>query len=137
MRRHYLEEHELDDGEFQERFIDHLPSHWTVCSLTMDPTNNDLYVTRMRATEAPLFVKLPLDRFQNRGARCSQLLYEDAAAELREIIRLSDETIHSGKKYVEQHDVSDWWSTRMQLDQRLQQLLERMENDWFSGFRVM
>ncbi|KAF7730176.1 hypothetical protein EC973_002784 [Apophysomyces ossiformis] len=131
----YRGEHRLDSSSFQETFVDILPESWTVCSVTMDPHNNDLYISRMRSKETPFVVKLPLDRVIHRQTTHEVLQYNDAVTEIRDIIRLSDETIHGGKKNLDQQEINDWWMTRMQLDRRLKKLLERIENNWFSGFR--
>ncbi|KAG0170304.1 hypothetical protein DFQ29_009352 [Apophysomyces sp. BC1021] len=136
LRAMYRQEHQLDSTGFQEMFVDILPNRWTVCSLTMDPHNRDLYVSRMRASETPFVVKLPLDRVVHRQTTHDVLQYSEAAAELNDIIRSSDETIHGSKKNLEKQEVNEWWMTRMQLDRRLKKLLGRIENDWFSGFRA-
>ncbi|CAO3592950.1 unnamed protein product [Absidia cylindrospora] len=137
----YRQEHDLDDAEFQTYFIDILPPHWTVCSLTLDIDLQELYVAQYRAGEPPLVVKLPLNRGDERRRRRypagvnSGITYEQAIAELEDIIQLSDETIHSNKTTLLKKDVDDWWMTRSLLDTRLKKLLEQMDRSWIGGFK--
>lgn len=127
----YQVEHELDDGEFQEKFVDILPANWTVCSLTVDPVHNDVYAVQLRANETPFVVKLPMNRMTNHYTK-----YEDVSIELKEIIQGSDETIHNSHKCTQPDEIEAWWTKRKDLDGRLKQLLENMEQNWFSGFKV-
>ena len=130
----YRDEHGLNDGEFQEKFVDILPINWTVCSLTLDPVHHDLYAVQMRKGEAPFVVKIPLNRSATRSKKYNTIQYSDAVDTLQEIIRLSDDTIHNSDKT--QPDLVDtWWSTRIDLDNRLKVLLESIESHWFSGFK--
>ncbi|KAI8376399.1 peptidase family C50-domain-containing protein [Radiomyces spectabilis] len=136
LRNQYSVEHELDDGEFQENFVDIIPEPWTVCCLTMDIHHDDLYLVRLRAGESPFVVKLPLNRLGWRsGAETVNGIYENAATEFKEIIQQSDDTIHSSATYMENNDVDGWWKQRMALDQRLKMLLTSIEHDWFGGFK--
>lgn len=130
----YREEHELNDEEFQQKFIDILPDNWTVCSLTFDPVNNDLYAVQMRTGEAPFVVKIPLNRSQYRSKKYNVISYNDAVAEFQDIIRASDETIHHSDK-TQPDQVDAWWNTRIELDNRLKVLVESIESQWFSGFK--
>jgi hypothetical protein len=130
----YRVEHELDDNEFQENYVDILPAHWTVCSLTVDPIHNDLYAVQLRANETPFVVKLPMNRFTNQMTDIPN--YQDASVELKEIIQGSDETIHDAPKCSQPGEIEAWWSKRKELDTRLKQLLENMEQNWFGGFKV-
>lgn len=130
----YREEHELNDEEFQERFVDILPDNWTVCSLTLDPVNHDLYAVQMRTGEPPFVVKMPLNRSKQRSKKYNVIQYHDAVAELQDIIRGSDETIHNSDK-TQPNQVDAWWATRTTLDSRLKVLVESIESDWFSGFK--
>lgn len=130
----YREEHELNDEDFQQKFIDILPANWTVCSLTFDPVNNDLYAVQMRTGEAPFVVKIPLNRSQHRSKKYSVINYNEAVAEFQDIIRASDETIHNSDK-TQPDQVDSWWNTRIELDNRLKVLVESIESQWFSGFK--
>ncbi|KAI8342184.1 peptidase family C50-domain-containing protein [Choanephora cucurbitarum] len=133
----YREENDLSDKEFQDKFINILPSHWTVCSLTMDVERKDLYVAQLRSHEEPFVVKIPLNRTAHRKDNCYPpvMQYEDAASELKDIIEASDDTIHSGASCVQPAQVEAWWNARKDLDNRLKVLLDNIEDQWLSGFR--
>ncbi|KAI7907852.1 peptidase family C50-domain-containing protein, partial [Cokeromyces recurvatus] len=119
---------DCDDSHqlLQDKFVNLLPDHWTVCSMTL--IGNELYVVQLRAKETPFVVRLPLQRHNG-------ISYDNAMGELRAIIQGSDETIHDSLKCTEKSQIEAWWKRRKELDGRLKTLLERMENDWLSGFR--
>ncbi|KAF1798299.1 peptidase family C50-domain-containing protein [Mucor lusitanicus] len=136
----YQEEPELDDTAFQAKFVDILPSHWTVCSLSLDVLNGDLYAVQLRAKEPPFAVKLPLDRASQRPANeaavaSDTVRYLDAVKELRAIIQGSDETITDSANCNHAGEIEAWWNKRKSLDVRLKKLLDTMDNQWFSGFK--
>jgi separase len=142
LRHVYQQEHDLDDAEFQNYFIDILPAHWTVCSISLDITLQEMYVAQYRAGEPPLVVKLPLNRADERrrrrhpgGANCG-ITYEQAFTEFEDIIQHSDETIQSNKATLLKKEIEDWWITRSLLDTRMKKLLEQMERSWIGGFKV-
>lgn len=136
LRDMYDEEHVLDDAEFQEKFVDILPSHWTVCSITMDVDNDELYLVRLRRKEEPIVVKLSLTRMRDRLADQPVPGYRDAVETLESIIAASDQTIQDGKTCTRKQDVDAWWSKRTQLDLQLKKLLKTMEHGWFGAFKV-
>jgi separase len=132
----YRKEPELDYSEFKGQFVDILPEHWTVCSLTIDPTTQDIYAVQLRRNESPFVVKLPINRAQLRSQQYPVAIsYEEAQAELKDIINGSDETINVSKSCTSTSQVTEWWDTRIKLDNRLKTLLENMESQWFSGFK--
>lgn len=136
LRDMYDEEHVLDDAEFQEKFVDILPSHWTVCSITMDVDNDELYLVRLRCKEEPIVVKLSLTRMRDRLPDQPVPDYRDAVETLESIIAASDQTIQDGKTCTRKQDVDAWWSKRTQLDLQLKKLLKTMEHGWFGAFKV-
>ncbi|KAF8981558.1 hypothetical protein BGZ46_002595 [Entomortierella lignicola] len=100
---------------FQQEFVDILPEHWTVVSLSMDVEHEVLYVNRMRANAIPLVVRLPLNRAQLREGdgqalglisglifdeedeleleQGQSLSFKEAVEELKDILRASQETL--------------------------------------------
>lgn len=132
----YREEHELDDKQFQEKFVNILPEHWTVCSISVDPVHQDVYAMQLRANETPFVAKLPMNRAQLRSNQyTAAVTFEEAQAELKDIIDKSDETIHISKSCIDPAQVKSWWMKRTELDNRLKTLLEDMEGQWLSGFK--
>jgi len=136
LRDLYKEEHELDENGFQTKFINTLPPHWTVCSLTMDSKQSDMYVTRMQANSTPLVLKLPLQRFAQRSGERDDMGYQTVIEEFKNIISASDATMHIKKKFEDKAEVEAWWNERHALDNRLKQLMEKIEELWFGGFKV-
>ncbi|KAG0020475.1 hypothetical protein BGZ80_004133 [Entomortierella chlamydospora] len=158
---------------FQRDFVDILPDQWTVVSLSMDVEHEVLYVNRLRANSMPLVVRLPLNRAQlregddqNLGLRPivgfdeedelepgPPLSYKEAAEELQEILRGSQETLAlTSSKYhaniagltgqatqkpieLTREAKAEWWSQRQELDDRLCALLGCMEDQWLCGLK--
>jgi len=135
LRDLYKEEHELDETGFQTKFVDILPAHWTVCSLTMDTKQGDLYVSRLQANCTPLLLKLPLQRFARRNGEGGDMSYKAVIYEFNSIISASNETMRSNQKFENKADIDKWWSTRHELDSRLKQLMEKIDENWFGGFK--
>ncbi|CAO3592351.1 unnamed protein product [Absidia cylindrospora] len=144
LRDIYQQEHNLNDTEFQTQFIDILPPHWTVCSLSLDPIPQELYVARYCSGKLPHVVKLPLGRADERRRRLNPghtghanvgVTYEQAIVELEYIIQRSDETIHFNKETLLVEDVENWWMIRSKLDTRMKKLLEQIERSWIGGFK--
>ncbi|KAI8581925.1 hypothetical protein K450DRAFT_229931 [Umbelopsis ramanniana AG] len=135
LRDLYKEEHELDENGFQTKFINILPPNWTVCSLTLDPAQGDLYISRMQANTTPLLLKLPLQRFAQRNGEGEDMSYQAVTEEFNKIISESNATMHSGKTFENKTDVEKWWKTRHELDERLKHLMEKVDDNWLGGFK--
>ncbi|KAI9030916.1 peptidase family C50-domain-containing protein [Phycomyces nitens] len=133
----YDHELNLEGAAFQANFVDILPPHWTAVSINLDPATNELYVIHLKAREPPLVVKIPLCRTRIHKTRTQKehMSFEDASLELRDIIAKSDETIFVRNDRSTKTQVNTWWSERTLLDERLRCLLERIENEWFGGFK--
>lgn len=142
LRELYHQEHDLDDTEFQNCFIDILPKNWTVCSLKLDPDTHTLYICQYRSKETPYVIRLSLNRKNQQSSSNENnfFSFEQAQNELHDIIRLSDESIHNNnnynKKELSKKAIEEWWTIRSQLDNRLKILLEQIENTWLGGFKV-
>ncbi|KAL0091821.1 peptidase family C50-domain-containing protein [Phycomyces blakesleeanus] len=136
----YDHELNLEDTAFQTNFVDILPPHWTAVSINLDPATNALYVAQLKAHEHPLIVKVPLSRLRiskptSRSQPELALSFEEASLELKDIIEKSDETIFVRNERSTKTQVNAWWSERTLLDERIRCLLERIENEWFGGFK--
>ncbi|KAF9155404.1 hypothetical protein BG015_009961 [Linnemannia schmuckeri] len=113
-----------DSLSFQRDFVDILPQHWTVVSLTMDVNRGVLYVNRLRANTMPLVVCLPLNRAQLREgdgdvgsglgfaaevdgeqdfSRAEPLSYAGAFEELQDIMKESQETLSIASTAISGH----------------------------------
>ncbi|KAI9244469.1 peptidase family C50-domain-containing protein [Phascolomyces articulosus] len=135
LRDAYNEEHDLDDSEFQKKFVDIIPPHWTVCSITMNPNTDEICIVRLQAEITPIVVKLPLHRSRRPSTERKNMDFVNAVEELKQIISESDKTISTAKFYTEKSAVNEWWKRRMQLDHQLKRLLTTMENEWLGGFK--
>jgi separase len=117
--------------------VDILPANWTVVHIYLTEDQNTMFVSRQRPNQRPLIFSLPLKgRRETEGDE--HLTFQDAIAELREIVRLSDESTKSAisVKGQDQRARAAWWAGRGELDKRLKELLENIEFCWFGAFKV-
>jgi separase len=114
-----------------------LPENWSVVHIAVSDDKNTMFVSRQRAKQKPLVFCLPL-----KGRRESDddehLTFQDALDELKEIVRLNDETTRQAIhiKPQDKEARAAWWADRMALDQRLKELLENIEFCWLGAFKV-
>jgi separase len=114
-----------------------LPVNWTTIHIYVTEDRNTMFICRQRANQQPLVFSLPL-KGRREAEEDGNLSFEDAIAELREIVHLSDQST-KGAINVKGQDKSArtaWWADRMALDNRLQKLLESIEFCWFGAFKV-
>jgi separase len=127
----------LDLAGLARSKVDTLPANWTAVHIYLTEDQNTMFVCRQRANQPPLLFSLPL-----KGRRETEddehLTFQDAIAELREIIRLSDESTKSAihVKGQDQSARAAWWAERTALDNRLKELLGSIEFCWFGAFKV-
>jgi separase len=117
--------------------VDTLPVNWTVIHIYLTEDRNTLFVCRQRANQQPLVFSLPL-KGRRETEEDEHLTFQGAIAELREIVRLSDEGTKSAinVKGQDQRARAAWWADRTALDTRLKELLENIEFCWFGAFKV-
>ncbi len=118
--------------------VDNLPANWTVVHIYVTEDQNTMFVCRQRAGQQPLVFSLPL-KGRRETEEDEHLTFEDATAELREIIRLSDEGTKNAinVKGQDRSARAAWWAERMALDKRLKELLDSIEFCWFGAFKVI
>jgi separase len=96
-----------------------------------------MFVSRQRPKAEPLVFCVPLERHHRREDEDegNQLTYHDATSELRNIIQESDDGTKNAKNVrdADQATKAAWWKARMDLDQRLKQLLDNIEYCWLGG----
>ncbi|BGP15795.1 separin protein [Rhodosporidiobolus nylandii] len=112
-----------------------LPESWSAISIHLTPEHDSLILVRHRRASEPLLFKLPLDRLARREGEDDAFTYEVAAAELKEIIELSNQGTQSAKHVDGKEERAAWWQARKELDQRLQALLQQMEDAWLGAFK--
>ena len=117
--------------------VDMLPANWTVVHIYLTEDHNTMFVSRQRPNQRPLIFSLPL-KGRRETEEYEHLTFQDAISELREIIRLSDESTKSAisVKGQDQRARATWWADRGALDKRLKELLESIEFCWFGAFKV-
>ncbi|KAK8226839.1 peptidase family C50-domain-containing protein [Phyllosticta capitalensis] len=125
----------LSAAEFQSDYIDVIPTNWTTLSLSLNEAHDELYITRYIAHQSPFILRLPLSRHQARDVDEELFGFEEAKAELKEIIDLSDFSVRNTQNLTAKGAKTEWWAQREALDCRLHDLLVNMENIWLGGFR--
>jgi len=127
----------LDLAGLSRSKVDTLPANWTVIHIYLTEDQNTLFVCRQRANQQSLVFSLPL-KGRRETEEDEHLTFQGAIAELREIVRLSDEGTKSAinVKGQDQRARAAWWADRTALDTRLKELLENIEFCWFGAFKV-
>ncbi len=117
--------------------VDTLPTNWTIVHIYLTEDQNTILVCRQRANQGPLIFSLPL-KGRRETEEDEHLTFQDVIAELREIVRLSDENTKTAisVKGQDRHARAAWWTDRGALDKRLKELLESIEFCWFGAFKV-
>jgi separase len=127
----------LDLASLSRSKMDTLPSNWTVVHIYLTEDQNTMFVSRQRANQQPLVLSLPL-KGRRETEEDEHLTFQDAIAELREIVRMSNEGTKSAinVRGQDQRARAAWWADRTALDTRLKELLENIEFCWFGAFKV-
>ncbi|EMR08479.1 hypothetical protein PNEG_03306 [Pneumocystis murina B123] len=124
-----------DISQFQHEFIDKIPHSWTILTIGVGESKNDLYITRLQRQLSPLVLRLPLNRSNSRDADQDTLTYDNVFNELNEIIFRSNETAQIAKNISTSAHKVVWWKERQELDAKLKQLLINVEHCWLGGFK--
>ncbi|KAM0787440.1 hypothetical protein ACM66B_003520 [Microbotryomycetes sp. NB124-2] len=117
------------------RMQDVLPEHWTAVSIHLSADRDCLIIVRYTRGSDPVVVRAPLDRMARREGEDESLTYDAAIAELRDIIGASNRGAQDAKNVDGREARAAWWAERKELDSRLKQLLEGIENDWLAAFK--
>lgn len=124
-----------DLPRFQRDYIDIIPKSWTAISMSISEDQQELLITRLQADQSPFVLRLPLGRNNSLDADEEVFGFEQGRAELREILRLGNETAHDARNRTGKQAKQAWWDEREALDARLRDLLENVERVWLGGFR--
>jgi separase len=127
-----------EDASVSSGEVDRLPDHWSIVHLCMTEDKNTIIASRQRANEEPLVFCLPL-KDRRETEEDEQLGFQDAVAELADIIKSSDECTRSVKTMDKDNkDVrAAWWAERAALDTRMKELVENIEFCWLGGFKTI
>ncbi|KAK5296626.1 separin protein, partial [Cryomyces antarcticus] len=125
----------MNISQFQEDFIDIIPSSWSAVSLSLNETRDELYVARYHKGQSPFIIRLPMARHKSRDMDEEVFDFDQGKAELQEVIELSNFSTHDARDMSIKGAKSGWWAEREALDGRLHDLLINMENIWLGGFK--
>lgn len=125
----------FDSAMFQSQYIDIIPSSWTVLSLSLSESKDEIRIARVRSGQSPFILTLPLSRHSARDPEEDPFDFKSGKDELQEIIQLTNYSTNNGHDMEKKGAKSEWWKVRAALDVRLQGLLHNMENFWLGGFR--
>lgn len=116
-----------------------LPADWAVVSITVTNDRNTMLVSRHQRGTEPIVFCIPLDRQGRReGEDETELFTFDAGiAELKTIMDGNIESIKSIKDCKTMDDRKVWWKNRLELDERLGQLLASIEFCWLGAFKTV
>ena len=130
-----LQHEEFDFSTFQGKYLDIIPKSWTVLSITLGNSSEEIWISRMRAGRSPFVLRLPFNRENASEHDEEGLTFNEGRAEMLEIVKLANESAHSTGDFSQKGAKKVWWDTRATLDTRLQDLLTNIESIWLGGFR--
>lgn len=115
-----------------------MDSNLDINVITIDfcPETGNLLLSKMEPKyERRTHLRLPLIRSNSRDLDEAHLSFMDATEELLSIIKESNETtsVEVTSKIKTREERRYWWTTRYELDKRMQALLNNIENSWFNG----
>lgn len=125
----------VDFSAFQSQYIDIIPHSWTVLSVSLSESQDEIRVARVRSGQSPFILTLPLKRHNFRDPEEECFGFKVARDELHEIVNLANFSAHDAQDMARKGARSEWWEVRAALDARLQELLCTIENVWLGGFR--
>ncbi|PLW08516.1 hypothetical protein PCANC_18311 [Puccinia coronata f. sp. avenae] len=115
------------------RPIQGLPTGWRVVSIHVAMDEDSLFMIQHNETCNPLVVKLPLDRFNRREGEDDLFTLKVALDELQAIVSKSNAATQRARHVTGRQDKISWWQERKELDIRMRNLVERIENDWLGA----
>ncbi|WAQ82072.1 hypothetical protein PtA15_2A385 [Puccinia triticina] len=110
-----------------------LPAGWHVVSIHLAFDQDSLFLIQHNQTCDPLGVKLPLDRFNRREGGDELFTLKVALEELQAIVSKSNAATQRARHVTGRQDKISWWQERKDLDIRMRNLIERIENDWLGA----
>ncbi|CZR54447.1 related to cell division-associated protein [Phialocephala subalpina] len=123
-----------DMTRFQREYIDIIPKAWTVISISLGDSRQELCISKLQAGLNPFILRLPLGRHNSMDADEEVFGFEQGRAELTEILALANESSHDAANRTSRDDKKAWWEEREALDARMRDLLENVEKVWLGGF---
>ncbi|KAI1268249.1 peptidase family C50-domain-containing protein [Xylariaceae sp. FL1019] len=128
-------DHSPDLNRFHKEYIDIIPKAWNVLSISLSENKNDLCITKLQAGFSPFALRLPLERANSRDADTEIFDFRQGRSELIQIIQMANRNCHDARDMTQTESKSRWWAEREELDERLKQLLDNIDETWLGGFR--
>ncbi|QID85162.1 separin protein [Saccharomyces pastorianus] len=115
-----------------------MDSNLDINVITIDfcPETGNLLLSKIEPKyERRTHLRLSLIRSNSRDLDEAHLSFMEATKELLSIIKESNETtsVEVTSKIKTREERKYWWTTRYELDKRMQALLNNIENSWFNG----
>lgn len=123
-----------DMSRFQRDFVDIIPKPWTVISISLSDSRQELSITKLQAGNSPFVLRLPLGRHNSMDADEEVFGFEQGHSELLDIIEMANESAHDARDRTGREAKTAWWEEREALDTRLKDLLGNIEKVWLGGF---
>jgi hypothetical protein len=123
---------------------DLLPNKWAICTLDYCRESNDLIISRFDAYSGLTACRLPLVQYSNvpksytSNSPSSEIPgypYDTVITELNQIINESVKISKQGQYIKTSQEKVNWWNVRIELDQRLKELLNNVEQRWLGVFK--
>jgi Peptidase family C50 len=118
-----------------ENLLHGIPAGCTVVSIHLSESKEHFVLSKVH-TQGCVVVRLPLLKHPS-DADEEPFTFENALAELTNIINLNNETAQAAKDVPDRQAKEAWWTARKELDARLALFLQNMEACWIGGFTVM
>ncbi|KAG7662390.1 ESP1 [[Candida] subhashii] len=114
----------------------YLPSSWSIVTIDICSHTGDLLISKIKKGNSPVYVRLPLSRFDTREPTEKVLTFEELKDKFNTIIQESDLSTKqiTTSKVVTKEDRKSWWKLRFGLDYRLESILNYVEKYWIGGF---
>ncbi|CAH7673700.1 peptidase family C50-domain-containing protein [Phakopsora pachyrhizi] len=127
--------HHLSDVRRPSEYrpVKNLPSSWRIVSIHLALDKDSLYIVNHSESEKPLVVKLPLDRLNRREGEDNFFTLSTAVEELKSIVTKSNAATQRARHVSGHNEKVSWWKERKELDTRMEQLVENIENNWLGA----
>ncbi|KAL9132139.1 MAG: hypothetical protein Q9217_000073 [Psora testacea] len=120
---------------FRTLYIDIIPHSWSVASITLSDSAEEIIITKIRSSKAPFVLRVPFKRQTAVDSNDESFGFQEARKELRDIVDLANRSSQDAGDLSRKGAKTQWWNTRSALDARLKDLLNNIEDNWLGGFR--
>ncbi|CCE63035.1 hypothetical protein TPHA_0D04010 [Tetrapisispora phaffii CBS 4417] len=120
-----------------QKFIQSCSDVFNVISIDICPLTNHLLLSKIdSSSNKTIHVRLPLNRINSRELDTQCYTFQDASDELNSIIKASNRStsLEVTSNVSTKEEKKQWWKSRYDLDKRMEGLITKIDNSWFSGF---